>query len=77
MNHNIDEDEIVAMEVPKYNQTQFNTGLAMFHMKNEQAVESALALKGTYIGERWGNQGGRGGGERSGACLNEDRHTKT
>lgn len=53
MNHNIDEDEIVEMKVPKHNQTQFNTGLAMFHLKSEEAVQAALRLKGTEIGERW------------------------
>lgn len=53
VNHNIDEDEIVEMKVPKHNNTQFNTGLAMFHLKSEEAVRAALELKGTEIGDRW------------------------
>ncbi|CAN0195523.1 unnamed protein product [Pylaiella littoralis] len=52
-NHNIDDEDIVAMNVPKYNETQFNTGIAMFHLKTEEAVSLALKLKGTYIGDRW------------------------
>ncbi|CAM9917650.1 unnamed protein product [Scytosiphon promiscuus] len=53
VNHNVDEDDIVDMKVPKYNETQFNTGLAMFHLKSEEAVQVALQLKGTEIGDRW------------------------
>lgn len=52
VNHNLDEEDIIEMNVPKYNQTEFNTGTAMFHLRNEEAVSSALTLKGTYIGDR-------------------------
>lgn len=40
------------MHVPKYNETQFNTGIAMFHLNTEEAVSLALKLKGSYIGDR-------------------------
>ncbi|CAB1117071.1 unnamed protein product [Ectocarpus sp. CCAP 1310/34] len=53
LNHDIAEDEIVAMSVPKFNETQFNTGIAMIHFKSDESVARALELKGTYIGERW------------------------
>lgn len=59
MNHNIEEEDILAMKVPKYNQTQFNTGIAMFHLRSAEAVASALMLKGTYIGDRWVPERGR------------------
>lgn len=52
LNHEIGEDEIVAMNVPKFNETQFNTGIAMIHFKSEESVVRALELKGTHIGER-------------------------
>lgn len=52
LNHEIGEDEIVAMNVPKFNETQFNTGIAMIHFKSEESVARALELKGTHIGER-------------------------
>lgn len=52
VNNHIQEEDIVAMEVPKYNQTQFNTGLAMFHLRTDEAVAHAVNLKGTYIGDR-------------------------
>ncbi|CBJ25446.1 G-rich sequence factor 1 [Ectocarpus siliculosus] len=53
LNHEIAEDEIVAINVPKFNETQFNTGIAMIHFKSDESVARALELKGTHIGERW------------------------
>eukprot|EP00752_Nemacystus_decipiens_P002808 g2620.t1 len=53
VNHDIKEEDILGMEVPKYNETQFNTGMAMFHLRSEEAVAAAIQLKGTYIGDRW------------------------
>lgn len=42
----------MEMKVPKYNATQFNTGTAYLHVRNEEASAKAFALKGTYIGDR-------------------------
>eukprot|EP00903_Cladosiphon_okamuranus_P019484 g17917.t1 len=53
MVNKIGEEDIVNMSVPRYNETQFNTGIAMFHLRSEEAVASAILLKGTYIGDRW------------------------
>lgn len=50
--HGIDEEDVVDMKVPKYNATQFNTGTAYLHVKDEAASAKAFALKGTYIGDR-------------------------
>lgn len=50
--YNIKEDEVVEMKVPKHNSSSFNTGVAFLHMKDEEAVQKTIALKGTYIGER-------------------------
>lgn len=49
----ISAEDIVEMKVPKYNATQFNTGTAYLHVRNEEASAKAFALKGTYIGDRW------------------------
>lgn len=53
VNHDVAEEDIVEMVVPKHNHTLFNTGMAMFHLRSDEAVASALTLKGTYIGDRW------------------------
>lgn len=61
LNHEIAEDDIVAMNVPKFNETQFNTGIAMIHFKSEESVARALELKGTHIGERCDGPSPKGG----------------
>ncbi|CAM9311318.1 unnamed protein product [Discosporangium mesarthrocarpum] len=49
----IQEGEIVGFHVPKYGDMTSNRGFALLCLKGNDAVNKALAAKGTYIGTRW------------------------
>lgn len=50
--YNVSEEDILEMNVPKHNQTTSNTGIAYLRVRDEEAAQKMLALKGAYIGER-------------------------
>lgn len=48
----LSQDDILQMNVPKHNMTEKNTGVAYVLMKDDEAADKAISLKGTYIGDR-------------------------
>ena len=52
LQYDISEDEMVQMKVPKHNNTNSNTGIAFLHLKDEEAADKVMALRGSYIGDR-------------------------
>lgn len=46
------EESILQMRVPKHNRSDRNTGIAYLNVKDEEAAQKAIALKGSYINDR-------------------------
>lgn len=46
------EDSILQMRVPKHYRTDSNTGIAYLNVKDEEAFQQALTVKGSYVNNR-------------------------